>query len=80
MYEDPYWEFMGEEEVLSHFVDFNGDQIPVYVLRGEQRGQPMGHQNNSGPRRQELKCFDCQGPHVVSKRPTKHEYYNRIVQ
>ena len=31
-YEDSYQEYGVEEEVLSHFMDFEGDQIPVYVL------------------------------------------------
>ena len=69
-----------EEEVLSHFVDFEGDQIPVYVLRGEQQGPLTGYRNNSGLRRPKLKCFNCQGPHMVSECPTKHEYYNPMAQ
>ena len=79
-YEDSYREYGVEEEVLSHFVDFEGDQIPAYVLRGEQRGPSMGYHTNNGLRRSELKCFNCQGPHMVSECPTKHEYYNPMAQ
>ena len=31
-----------EDEVLSYFVENDGAHILVYVLRGEQRGPPMG--------------------------------------
>ena len=71
---------MIEHPRSSHFVDFEGDQILVHVLRGEQRGPSMGYRNNNGLRRSELKCFNCQGPHMVSECPTKHEYYNRMAQ
>ena len=31
----------------------------------EQRGPPMGYQSNNGPRRSELKGFNCQKPHIT---------------
>ena len=79
-YEDSYRKYNVKEEVLSHFVDFEGDQIPVYIFIGEQRPQPMGYRNNNGLRRSELKCLNCQGPHMVSKCPNKHEYNNQMTQ
>ena len=38
------------------------------------------HAKDANGTRVELKCFDRQGPHMLSKCPTKHEYYNRMVQ
>ena len=75
-YEGQYHNWKETEEVVSHFVDFEGDQIAFLVLWSEQWGLPMGCRG--GLRRLELKCFNSQGPHMVSKCTTKHEYYNQM--
>ena len=39
---------------------------------------PMGHRG--GPIWPQLKCLNCQGPHMVTKCPTNHKYYNHMAQ
>ena len=46
---------------MSHFVDFEGDQISIYVLQGEQGGPLMGYRNNNGLRRPELNVSIVKG-------------------